>query len=469
MERVQEEVDKLTNLNAELCKPRSPVTSEDPVIDDMASNELPLTDSVCFLYNSVDFSELNVEDILHQFPVNKRSTQGRYVTYFGTRPYDYGHTKHEPCDYPECPVFDTILSKMKTVDPTFSYENFTCLVTYYPDGKACIPAHEDNERTIKPDSTIYTVSVGAERTLRLVTVNRDGLLREHDKVLPHGSLNSMSAESQHHWSHALVYEPTIQEPRISFTFRYLLDPVPRTPVPKIEQPPPVKPRMAMGSKHRILFLTDSVLNSTPEYAFNRVKNHRCIKKKNYYLTDIFNYEPEFCYSKFVIISGGVNDLSTNYNGRPPMTAHTLADMVTDKLQKCCAKNSSTTFVFNSVVDTKHDWLNREIDIFNDIIFKLSCTIPNLRFFDSHHALMRNDISKHVDKVLDREDRRGTHLTLSAKRLIGTELVNAIELLDGRKSGTITGSSVRGWIWPYRISFVNTFRSLARSYSACSIR
>ena len=464
-EKAQLEVDKLVTMNAES---RSPVTAKDPdVAESMTSAERPLTDSVWFLSSSIDFSELSVDDILRQFPVNTRSTQGRYVTYFGNKPYEYGHIRHDPRDYPDCNVFDTIRTKMKSVDPDFNFDNFTCVVTYYPDGKACIPPHSDNERFIKPDSNIYTISVGAPRTLRLV--NRDGVLWEHDKVLPHGTLTTMSAESQNHWSHELLYDPSINEPRISFTFRCLIDSVPKVPAPLIEKPPPVLPRMAMGSKHRILFLTDSVLNSTPEYIFNRVENHRCVRKKNYYLTDIFNYEPEFCYSKFVILSGGVNDMSTNYNGRPPMTSHTLADYMGNRLRLCCDKNYDTTFVFNSVLHTKHEWLNDEIDTFNKFIFELSCTIPNLRFFDSHHALMRNIISENVDNVIDRKDGRGAHLTLAAKKLIGTQLVNAIELLDGRQSGSITESRIRGWTWPYRSSFVATFRSIASSHSARSIR
>ena len=467
VDKAQLEVDKLTKLNAEYSVPWSPVTPEDPDVIVSTDNELPLSDSVCFLFNSIDFNEFNVDDILHQFPVDERSSHGRYVKYFGSKPYTYGHVRHEPRDYPDCPVFKTILSKMKSVEPSFSYDNFTCLVTHYPDGTATIPAHSDNEREIKSDSNIYTISVGSARTLRLV--NREGLLREHDNILSHGSLYSMSAESQQQWSHELLFDPSVKEPRISFTFRYIVDPTPRAPAPKIEKPPPVKPRVAMGTKHRILFLTDSILNSTPEYAFNRVDNHRCIKKKNFYLTDIFNYEPEFVYSKFVVISGGVNDLSTNYNGRPPMTAHVLADCVTDRLKRCCDKNSKTTFIFNSLLHTRHEWLNDEIDTFNNLIFELSCTIPNLRFFDSHHVLMTDSICRRVDFVIDRQDQRGTHLTFAAKRLIGTQLVNAIELLDGRQSGKITGYSVTGWIWSYRSSYVATFRAIARSYSTGNVR
>ena len=317
------------------------------------------------------------------------------------------------------------------------------------------------------DSTIHTISVGASRTLRLT--NRVELLREHDLPVTHGSLFSMSAQSQSEWSHELLYDPSIKEPRISFTFRHLIDPVPRVLAPPIERPPEPKPTIAMGSKHRILFLTDSILNRTPEPIFSRVKDHRCIKTTNYYLTDVFNFEPEFGYSEFVVISCGVNDMSTTKDRRPPMTGHVLADMVTRRLTDCCNRHTNTTFVFNSVLHTMHAWLNREINSFNRIIFELSLTIPNLRFFDSHEALMRDRISRVESNVIEPSDNRGTHITFAAKKLITNQLVSGIELIVGRRSGMYRGSSIRGWTWPLRSEYVVIFRRIAASFTAEDVR
>ena len=55
----------------------------------------------------------------------------------------------------------------------------------------------------------------------------------------------------------------------------------------------------------------------PENIFGQIQYHVCIKKMNYYLTDLFNFEPQFKHSNFVIISLGINDLSTRKGGRAP--------------------------------------------------------------------------------------------------------------------------------------------------------
>ena len=69
------------------------------------------------------------------------------------------------------------------------------------------PEHQDNEHKIVPGSSIYTVSVGDVRNLRLI--NKVGLIQEHIMELPHGSLHSMSAESQPTWAHEIQTDPTL--------------------------------------------------------------------------------------------------------------------------------------------------------------------------------------------------------------------------------------------------------------------
>ena len=42
----------------------------------------------------------------------------------------------------------------------------SCLVTKYTGPSALIPEHSDNERAIHPDSSIYTVSLGCDATIK---------------------------------------------------------------------------------------------------------------------------------------------------------------------------------------------------------------------------------------------------------------------------------------------------------------
>jgi hypothetical protein len=378
--------------------------------------------------------------------------------YFGEQSYSYEASKHEPLEYPSCSLFDTIFGRMQGLDSDFTKSKVTCLVTYYADGKSFIRPHSDNEREVVPDSLIYTISVGAARKLRVTS--RDHVLRQHDFDLSHGTVSSMSSTSQHSWEHEILRDPTVDQPRISFTFRYLADPGPRTPAPPIEQPTEARP--VCGDKHRVLLLTDSIAKSTPEHLFGRIRDHRCIKKVNYYLTDVLNFEPEFRFTDVVIVSCGINDLSTRLGARPPLRAHALADLFTRKFKDCCDRNPNTHFIFNSLLYTKHHWLNAEVCSFNKIMFQMSLAIPNLRFLDTHEALMDSDLRRHR-KVLEQSDPRGTHLTFEAKKLVTSQLVNAVELTVGRRTGTITGSTVRNWSWPLRSEFVYIFRQVSATY------
>lgn len=285
-------------------------------------------------------------------------------------------------------------------------------------------------------------------------------ITERDFVLKHGSLFTMSRESQCFWYHEIVEDRSVSEPRISFTFRRLL-PHDRRPVkprvPPIAPPKPPKLPQSIaptgGTHSRILFLTDSVLSKTPTHLFGRVEGHKCIKKENYELKNIFNFSPEFGYSNYVVISCGVNDLS-RYGCR----AHTLADLVCKRLRHACQKYKNTIFIFNSLVSTSFSWLNREIGEFNNIMFDMACEVENLYFFDSHDILMSGAVR---GDVVDRYG-NGIHMTVGARELVSWELVTAVAHLQTIRTGRETGSrSRRPWYWPLRPEYIRQLQLNSR--------
>ena len=91
-----------------------------------------------------------------------------------------------------------------------------------------------------------------------------------------------------------------------------------------------------------------------------------------------------------------------------LSAHALANMVTKRLTDTCDTYSNTMFVFSSVLHTKHKWLNAVIDCFNQIMFELSATVPNLRFLDTHKAIRsdRSRMADNIDNVIDNHDKNG---------------------------------------------------------------
>ena len=472
VQRAAAELERLTTIAAAAAPPVTPAATPSPVIDTSewkphttdphsdrySPEQVPtatMDPSVCTVrgFDCVDFRDLSVDAVMDQLNIDRPASNGsRTTAYYGKIAYSYGHMTHEPHPYPECDLFTKIFDRMSSVDPDFTRESYTCLVTLYQDGRSSIPPHSDNEAQIVPDSTIYTISVGAPRSL--VLQNQVGVISETSVLIPHGSLYSMSRESQTSWKHSIAADESVTTPRVSFTFRRLLPltelpPRPRAPPithPDNYQSPNAPPR---GTHDRVLLLTDSILAGTPPQIFDRVDGHRCIKKMNKQLVDIFNFEPEFRFTSTVIISCGVNDMSC-YGLR----AHVLADLVTRRLLNTCRKHSGTTFIFNSVLHTRHRWLNEEIDNFNRMMFELSFHAPNLKFFDSHDVLLNNRLSRRTADVIQSSDPRGVHITHAARHLISDNLVLATDDMDCTRKKRALHPRLRRWSWPIRWQFAD---------------
>jgi hypothetical protein len=257
---------------------------------------------------------------------------------------------------------------------------------------------------------------------------------------------------------------------VSFTF-CRLTPEPedtvqdRTRVPPIQPPKPVLPFIAHGSHKRILLLTDSVLLPTPTHIFNKLGrgDYRCIKKANFELINVLNFEAEFKYCDMVIFSCGVNDLS-RYGKR----AHVLADLITSRLSACLQRNEDTTFIFNSILSTSHEWLNYDIEEFNRIMFELSAKHHNFLFFDSHDVLKKCHISAPSSRIpVIRPDDDGVHITSGASRIVTNQLVIAANYVAhlrlGQDPSRADDSALRNWTWPLRPRYTRWFNTNFKSH------
>lgn len=175
----------------------------------------------------------------------------------------------------------------------------------------------------------------------------------------------------------------------------------------------------------MLFIHDSIYQDCPEKIFEAVPGQTCVKRVNYELKDIFNFEPEFKYAKTVIISCGINDLARYHK-----TANSLADLVCSRLAKCCEDNPDTNFIFNCLTLTRRNrWLNKEIDEFNVYMYNLSRDVPNLSFFDSHALIKRED----PFRVWEQSDYNGIKLVFDVRRMVTRGLVNCVGKLTGARA------------------------------------
>ncbi len=95
----------------------------------------------------------------------------------------------------------------------------SCLLNLYHDGNEGMAWHSDDEKSLGKDTTIASMSFGAERkfAFRHKTTKETIALN-----LENGSLLVMAGATQSNWLHLLPPTKKVSEPRINLTFRTML-------------------------------------------------------------------------------------------------------------------------------------------------------------------------------------------------------------------------------------------------------
>ena len=177
-----------------------------------------------------EHSEVHIEDVQENFlsdvecsklenilsGYNFEQKNGHSVYTFG-EPYRYtGSAKNQT--YVEFPdEIKHIMDKINEVRGENDVAPLTsCLVNRFDGPDSFLHEHSDDERSIDPDSKIYTVSLGCDRTVNY-TENYTG--RNFTHVAKPGSLYTMTRKSQHYFKHEIKSEPEATKTRYSLTFR----------------------------------------------------------------------------------------------------------------------------------------------------------------------------------------------------------------------------------------------------------
>jgi alkylated DNA repair dioxygenase AlkB len=95
----------------------------------------------------------------------------------------------------------------------------SCLLNLYHDGNEGMSWHSDDEKTLGTNSTIASLSFGAERKFSF-RHKRSG--ESVSLVLEDGSLLVMKGTTQTYWQHSLPKSKKITAPRINLTFRTMV-------------------------------------------------------------------------------------------------------------------------------------------------------------------------------------------------------------------------------------------------------
>lgn len=92
----------------------------------------------------------------------------------------------------------------------------SCLLNLYHNGAEGMTWHSDDEDELFKDSSIASISFGAERKFAM---KHKKTKQSISIILEHGSLLEMKGVMQTHWLHSVPKTKKILQPRINLTFR----------------------------------------------------------------------------------------------------------------------------------------------------------------------------------------------------------------------------------------------------------
>lgn len=94
-----------------------------------------------------------------------------------------------------------------------------CLVNFYRNGDEYIGYHSDDEKQIKNNTPIYSITLGATRKFKLKSKKEDDNLFDLDLEPVSGSLLIMDGDCQKTHKHSVPKQKNINDMRINLTFR----------------------------------------------------------------------------------------------------------------------------------------------------------------------------------------------------------------------------------------------------------
>jgi alkylated DNA repair dioxygenase AlkB len=146
----------------------------------------------------------------------KRIITARKVAWYGDSSFSYTYSGTSK----QALVWTDELATLKAIVEKLTATLFnSCLLNLYHDGNEGMAWHSDDEKSLGRNSTIASVSLGAEREFRLKHKRGD---EKVSVLLESGSLLVMKDTTQTHWLHSIPKSKKIKTPRINLTFRTMV-------------------------------------------------------------------------------------------------------------------------------------------------------------------------------------------------------------------------------------------------------
>ena len=224
-DKVAEELKKLEDLRQELLMQtqRSSPAAPQQDLHETDNATKPLFEALqnpCkhvdhYMEHFLDPEEENTKNLVSFLGKVKFSkVHGRQVASFGEE-YSYvGAPNSNKNDIPT--QLQALIEKIKTLDQYNNSELNQIVINKYTGDDSYLPDHSDDESSIKPESDIFTVTIGAPRTIKF----NDKCRGQCEELTPeNNSLYVMSQNSQFYWSHRIDKESSDLSTRYSITLR----------------------------------------------------------------------------------------------------------------------------------------------------------------------------------------------------------------------------------------------------------
>jgi len=143
----------------------------------------------------------------------KKILTKRKVAWYGDLEYSYTYSKVTKT----ANIWTKELLELKKIVEYKSKETYnSCLLNLYHSGDEGMGYHSDNEKMLKKNGAIASLSLGAERKF---SFKHKETKQKIDIILERGSLLVMKDTTQTNWMHRLPPTKKVNTPRINLTFR----------------------------------------------------------------------------------------------------------------------------------------------------------------------------------------------------------------------------------------------------------
>ena len=282
----------------------------------------------------------------------------REVLYFGEFCYKYGTTEHQPSSMPNTiqQVIDAIHSKFPS-SPKIN----SCLVTKYVNGHSDCPSHGDDEPFISPKSDIFTLSIGAERSMQFTNCSEHVSATNDSVTLKDNDLLVFSRASQDFFHHAIPIDENISDVRYSFTFRTLA-------------PYNINYTAIIGDSNT----QDIVFGADKGKLGQWLPGHRHKASKIDNIPDPFTIGP----CRNLMLHVGLNDLQEDN----PKSCDYLLQLYDSKIKRFLSVYAKTKVHISLLLPTKNACLNQKVNELNRGLKKIAANHRNIYVIEHHNLL-----------------------------------------------------------------------------------